>query len=100
MLHGDCLTVTGETMAENVASFPDLTPGQKVIYPLDAPLKPSGPLYVLTGNLAPEGAVCKLSGLEVKKMIGPARPPLKYERGVLYKYARLVSSASKGAVTD
>jgi dihydroxy-acid dehydratase len=73
LLHGDCLTVTGKTLAENIDSLPALTPGQKVIYPFRAPLKPSGPLYVLTGNLAPEGAVCKMSGLEVRKMTGPAR---------------------------
>ncbi|MGN1401051.1 MAG: dihydroxy-acid dehydratase [Bacillus sp. (in: firmicutes)] len=73
LLHGDCLTVTGKTMAENLAGFPDLTAGQQVIYPVDAPLKPHGPLVVLKGNLAPEGAVMKISGLKSSRMTGPAK---------------------------
>jgi dihydroxy-acid dehydratase len=73
LLHGDCITVTGKTLAENLESLPDLTEGQDVIRPLDHPLKETGPLYVLKGNLAPEGAVCKMSGLSIKKMTGPAK---------------------------
>lgn len=73
LLHGDCITVTGKTLAENLENVPDLAEGQEVIRPFNNPLKSSGPLYVLKGNLAPEGAVCKMSGLTVKRMTGPAR---------------------------
>lgn len=73
LLHGDCITVTGKTLAENLAQFPELDQGQEIIHSLKDPLKPSGPLYVLKGNLAPDGAVCKMSGIKVKKMTGPAK---------------------------
>lgn len=73
LLHGDCLTVTGKTVAENLAEFPDLREGQNVIRPLEDPLRETGPLVVLKGNLATEGAVAKMSGLKVKKITGPAR---------------------------
>lgn len=73
LLHGDCLTVTGNTLAENLAEAEDLHEGQQVIYPLSNPKKKTGPLVVLRGNLAPEGAVAKMSGLEVSKFSGPAR---------------------------
>lgn len=72
-LHGDCLTCTGKTIAENLADAPDLTPGQDVIMPLDNPKRADGPLIVLHGNLAPEGAVAKVSGVKVRRHIGPAR---------------------------
>jgi dihydroxy-acid dehydratase len=54
MIHGDCLTVTGKTMAENLAEVPDLTEGQEIIRPLSNPIKPTGHLTILKGNLAPE----------------------------------------------
>jgi dihydroxy-acid dehydratase len=73
LLHGDCITVTGKTIAENLAELQPLAEGQDVIRPFNNPLKPTGPLVVLKGNLAPEGAVCKMSGLKIKKMTGPAR---------------------------
>ncbi|GMB09660.1 dihydroxy-acid dehydratase [Thermolongibacillus altinsuensis] len=73
LLHGDCLTVTGKTVAENLAEWPDLKEGQKVIYPLSNPLRETGPLVILKGNLAPNGAVAKVSGLKVKKLTGPAK---------------------------
>jgi dihydroxy-acid dehydratase len=73
LLHGECLTVTGQTIAENLAEQPSLTEGQDVIRPFDQPLKETGPLVVLRGNLAPDGAVAKMSGLKVKKITGPAR---------------------------
>lgn len=73
LLHGDCLTVTGKTIAENLEQFPDLVEGQDVIRPFDQPLKETGPLVILKGNLAPEGAVAKMSGLKVKRITGPAR---------------------------
>jgi len=73
LLHGDCLTVTGKTVAENLAEWPSLKPGQQVVRPLDNPLRPTGPLVVLRGNLAPEGAVAKIAGLKVTRITGPAR---------------------------
>lgn len=73
LLHGDCITVTGKTLAENLSEWPDLENGQDIIHSLKDPLKPMGPLYVLKGNLAPEGAVCKMSGVKVKSMTGPAK---------------------------
>jgi dihydroxy-acid dehydratase len=73
LLHGDCMTVTGKTLAENLQDQQDLVEGQKVIYPVNEPLKKQGPLVVLKGNLAPEGAVAKVSGLKVTSMTGPAK---------------------------
>lgn len=72
-LHGDCLTVTGKTLAENLKDVPDLSEGQEVIMPLDNPKRKDGPLVVLKGNLSPEGSVAKLSGVKVKQHTGPAR---------------------------
>jgi dihydroxy-acid dehydratase len=73
MLHGDCITVTGKTIAENLADCAPLKDGQKVVYPLDKPLRESGPLIILRGNIAPEGAVAKMSGLKKTNITGPAR---------------------------
>lgn len=73
LLHGDCLTVTGKTVAENLAEHPGLKEGQQVVRPMDNPLRPTGPLVVLRGNLAPEGAVAKVSGLKRTSITGPAR---------------------------
>lgn len=73
LLHGDCMTVTGKTLAENLAEVPDLDTHQPIIRDLSDPFKPEGPLYVLKGNLAPDGSVCKMSGLSVKAMTGPAK---------------------------
>ena len=73
LLHGECLTVTGKTLAENLAEWPRLKPGQDVVRPLSDPLRPTGPLVVLRGNLAPEGAVAKIAGLKVTRITGPAR---------------------------
>jgi dihydroxy-acid dehydratase len=73
LLHGDCLTVTGKTLAENLADMPELTEGQDVIRPFDNPFKKTGPLVILRGNLAPEGAVAKMSGVKMKNITGPAR---------------------------
>ncbi|MEC5423092.1 dihydroxy-acid dehydratase [Virgibacillus sp. C22-A2] len=72
-LHGDCLTVTGKTVAENLAEAPSLAEGQDVIMPFDNPKRADGPLIVLKGNLAPSGAVAKVSGVKVKRHTGPAR---------------------------
>jgi dihydroxy-acid dehydratase len=74
LLHGDCLTVTGRTLAENVAHVPPVPPaGQDVIRAFDAPLYAEGHLAVLRGNLAPDGAVAKISGVKTPVMRGPAR---------------------------
>ena len=74
LLHGDCLTVTGKTLAENLASVPDLSfETQKIIYPLEQPLKATGHLQILYGNLAEGGSVAKISGKEGEKFVGPAR---------------------------
>lgn len=54
MLHGDCLTVTGKTLAENLAEADDLAEGQQIIRPIENPIKPTGHLTILRGNLAPE----------------------------------------------
>jgi dihydroxy-acid dehydratase len=72
-LHGDVLTVTGRTMAENLEHAPDLAEGQDVVMPLEKPLHPTGPLVILRGNLAPEGAVCKVAGLKTTYHRGPAK---------------------------
>lgn len=72
-IHGDCLTVTGKTVAENLAEVPSLTEGQQVIMPLENPKRKDGPLIVLHGNLAPEGAVAKVSGVKVRRHEGPAK---------------------------
>ncbi len=74
MLHEDCMTVTGKTIAENLAEVPSVYEReQDVIVPFEKPKSSKGHLAILKGNLAPEGAVAKLSGLEVKKITGPAK---------------------------
>ena len=70
-IHGECLTVTGKTIAENLEHAPDLKAGQDVIMPLENPKRKDGPLIVLKGNLAPEGAVAKVSGLNIRSHTGP-----------------------------
>jgi dihydroxy-acid dehydratase len=72
-LHGDCLTVTGKTLKENLEDFPPLTPGQDIIRSFDNPYRKTGPLVILKGNLAPRGAVAKVSGVKVTHHRGPAR---------------------------
>ena len=73
LIDGDCLTVTGRTVADNLADVPNLREGQRVIHPLDAPIKPTGHIQILRGNLAPEGAVAKITGKEGTRFRGPAR---------------------------
>ena len=73
LLHGDCLTVTGKTMAENLAEAPDYPPGQEIIKPLSNPIKKDSHLVILRGNLAPEGAVAKITGKEGLQFTGVAR---------------------------
>jgi dihydroxy-acid dehydratase len=74
LLHGECLTVTGKTMAENLAEAPDLNfDTQKIIFPITQPLKPTGHLQILYGNLAPGGAVAKITGKEGERFEGLAK---------------------------
>ena len=72
MIDGDCMTVTGKTLAQNVAELPGLMEGQEVIRPIDNPIKPSGHLQILRGNLAPEGSVAKITGKEGNVFTGIA----------------------------
>jgi dihydroxy-acid dehydratase len=72
-LHGGCLTVTGKTLAENVSSLPGFKKGQTIVRPISDPIKPTGHIQILFGNLAPEGAVAKITGKEGLKFSGPAR---------------------------
>jgi dihydroxy-acid dehydratase len=72
-LDGDCITVTGKTLAENLAALPGFESGQDVIHSLEKPIKSSGHLRILRGNLAPDGAVAKITGKEGLKFSGPAR---------------------------
>lgn len=72
-LNGDCLTVTGKTLAENLLDVPDLAADQKIIHPIDQPLKANGHIQILFGNLAAEGAVAKITGKEGTRFEGPAR---------------------------
>ena len=73
LLHGDCLTVTGQTLAENLADVADYPAGQDVIHDFDNPIKPDSHLAILYGNLAPEGAVAKITGKEGLRFEGTAR---------------------------
>ncbi len=73
LLQGDCLTVTGQTLAENLKSLPELSAGQTVIHSLQNPIKKTGHLQILSGNLAPDGAVAKITGKEGLHFTGPAR---------------------------
>ena len=73
LLNGDCLTVTGKTIAENLAGLPGLAEGQELIRSLDDPIKRSGHIQILRGNLAPQGAVAKITGKEGERFSGPAR---------------------------
>ena len=73
LLNGDCLTVTGQTVRENLAPLPGLTPGQPIVRDLSNPIKPTGHIQILKGNLAPEGAVAKITGKEGLRFSGPAK---------------------------
>jgi dihydroxy-acid dehydratase len=73
MLHGDCLTVTGKTIAENLADVPDMEEGQDVFRPLDNPIKKTGHIRILYGNLAEGGSVAKITGKEGLEFTGTAK---------------------------
>jgi dihydroxy-acid dehydratase len=72
LLHGDCLTVTGKTIEQNLAEVQPLKEGQEIIS-FENPKRETGPLVILKGNLAPDGALAKMSGLKITKITGPAR---------------------------
>ncbi|MEO7775185.1 MAG: dihydroxy-acid dehydratase [Steroidobacteraceae bacterium] len=73
LLHGDCLTATGRTLAHNLADIADYPAGQEIVRPMDRPIKKNSHLVILYGNLAAEGAVAKITGYEGLKFTGPAR---------------------------
>ena len=73
LLHGECLTVTGRTLQENLENAPMYMSGQDIVHPLAAPLKKDSHLVVLYGNLAPEGAIAKITGKEGERFSGRAR---------------------------
>jgi dihydroxy-acid dehydratase len=73
MLDGECLTVTGKTLRDNLKGLPGLTPNQQIVRPLSNPLKATSHLQILKGNLAPEGAVAKITGKEGLRFSGPAK---------------------------
>jgi len=73
LINGDCMTVTGKTVAENLAELPGLTPGQEVFMPVDKPIKETAHIQILKGNLAPGGSVAKITGKEGLTFSGPAR---------------------------
>jgi len=73
LLDGDCMTVTGKTLAENLENVAELSEGQGVIKPIDQPMKRTGHIQILKGNLAPGGSVAKVTGKEGEKFVGPAK---------------------------
>jgi dihydroxy-acid dehydratase len=72
-LHGDCMTVTGKTLGENIDNLPSLAPGQQIIQTVENPVLPRGHIRILTGNLAPEGSVAKITGKEGERFTGTAK---------------------------
>jgi dihydroxy-acid dehydratase len=72
LLHGDCLTVTGRSVAENLAELPGLSAGQEVVHPVSNPIKPTGHIRIMRGNFSPEGAVAKITGKEGLRFTGTA----------------------------
>ena len=73
LLNGDCMTVTGNTLAQNLADLPALSDGQDLIQPMSEPIKRTGHIQILKGNLATGGAVAKVTGKEGEKFVGPAK---------------------------
>jgi len=72
LLDGSCMTVTGKTIAENLATLPGLKTGQKIVHPVEDPIKPTGHIQILKGTLAPEGSVAKITGKEGLVFTGTA----------------------------
>jgi dihydroxy-acid dehydratase len=73
LIHGDCVTVTGKTLRDNLNNLPGLSAGQTIVRPLSNPLKPTGHIQILKGDLAPEGAIAKITGKEGLRFSGPAK---------------------------
>ncbi len=73
LMNGDCMTVTGKTLAENLVSLPGFKEGQEIVKPMSDPIKATGHIQILTGNLAPGGSVAKVTGKEGEKFVGPAK---------------------------
>jgi dihydroxy-acid dehydratase len=73
LLDGSCMTVTGKTLEENIRDLPGLKEGQEIVHSIDQPIKPTGHIQILKGNLAPEGAVAKITGKEGTRFEGPAK---------------------------
>jgi dihydroxy-acid dehydratase len=73
LLHGECMTVTGKTVRENLEGLPGLKAGQQIVHPLSQPIKKTGHLQILRGNLAPNGSVAKITGKEGLRFTGPAK---------------------------
>ena len=73
LLNGDCITVTGKTVRENLKDLPGLAPNQQIVRPLSNPIKATGHIQILKGNLAPEGAVAKITGKEGLRFSGSAK---------------------------
>lgn len=93
LLHGDCMTITGKTIAENLANVPSLDfDAQKIIFPIEKPLKPTGHLQILYGNLATEGAVAKITGKEGEKFEGVAK--------VCEREEEVIEFLSKGEIKE
>jgi len=87
MIDGSCMTVTGQTIAENIKDLPGLPEGQPIVHSLDNPIKASGHIQILKGNLAPDGAVAKITGKEGLRFSGPARV-FDCEEEILYALER------------
>jgi dihydroxy-acid dehydratase len=90
VLHGDCMTVTGKTLAENLAPLPGLSEGQTVIRPWDDPIKETGHIQILRGSLAPEGSVAKITGKEGLSFTGPAQ--------VFDREEAMIAAAERGEI--
>jgi dihydroxy-acid dehydratase len=73
LLDGDCLTVTGKTLAENLEPLPGLKPGQDIVHPIEQPIKATAHIQILRGNLSPDGSVAKITGKEGLRFSGPAK---------------------------
>lgn len=92
LLHGDCMTVTGKTHAENLAELPGLKDGQEIIHSLDNPIKATSHIRILYGNVASEGAVAKITGKEGEFFEGPARVFNSEEEAVAALTAREIKA--------
>src|SRR6476469_8879559 len=97
LLNGDCMTVTGKTVRENVESLPGLAEGQEIVHSLSNPIKPSGHIQILKGNLAPDGAVAKITGKEGLQFSGPAKV-YDSEEDMLHSFERKATQKGNGSI--